>query len=198
MCWCALHRLWARRFLSFACTKVRFCDHINGLVLICFGAGNVTPRILFNGTTMKKHRTDMQPVHMRAVALTVTDNNRLVLASPLLPDDRLIHALKILTALIECQIANELPILAAAFCDSVRKFSKGYARVVDCCYNRLQFQKGVQQVCCWPYSVPPWHSGRHWYDPEIPSDVLIVLAARLRFFFPDVPAANLLDPELGA
>lgn len=70
----------------------------------------------------------MQPVHTRAVALTVTDNNKLVLASPLVPDDRLIHALKVIRALIECQIANELPILSAAFCDSVKKFAKGYDR----------------------------------------------------------------------
>lgn len=87
--------------------------------------GQSHPRVLFNGSEMKRHRNAMQPVHMRAVALTVTDNNRLVLASPLVPDDRLEHALGIIKALVKSQIDNDQPVLAAVFCDSVAKFAKG-------------------------------------------------------------------------
>lgn len=81
----------------------------------------------FNGNEMKKHRNSRQPVRVRAVALTVLDDNKLILASPLVPDDRLVHAVDVLKRVVDFLLEQRKPMLAAVFCDSVLKYSNGCA-----------------------------------------------------------------------
>jgi hypothetical protein len=75
---------------------------------------------------IKQGRCDVVCSKVRAVCMTVMDDNKLVRASKLCPDDRAEHFHHFLRDHLQQQLERKAPLTRAVYVDDVGKYMKGY------------------------------------------------------------------------